>query len=171
METPRPDDAVSPWKPPQQPVQHTIPAPRDAAPSHGPSAKGSTWLPASTQGDASEFISSCASFYLSPHLLSATTCPQVCKPPLFPHLKLSLLHAQSKRQLSSPCSNRSEGVPAPAAPTHPAATVPQAAAAVPEQESCWGQLPAMHPHSSPGGLQACRENKILGSTLKFTQLT
>lgn len=173
METPRPDDAVSPGKPPQQPAQHTIPAPGDAVPSHGPSAKGSMWLPASTQGDAGDFTSSCC-FLVPPSpilLPSAAARPQVCKLLLSPQLKLSPPQAQSKRQLSSPCSNHSEGAPAPAAPARPAAAVPQEAAAVPEQELCHGQLPAVHPHSSPGGLQAHRENKTLGSTLKFTQLT
>lgn len=159
METPRPDDAVSPGKPPQWLVQHTVPAPQDAAPSHGPSAMG--WLykapsfhPRRCWGLTSSRIFSC--------LLPPTTLPQVCKQPLFPQLKLSLPHAQSKHRLSSPCTNHSEGTPAPAAPMHLVAAVPQEAAAVPEQELCWGNSwPCTHTTPQQGDRHA-GETKALG---------
>lgn len=119
---------------------------------------GATRLPASTLGDAGELTSS----RVFSCLLPPTTRPQVCKLLLFPQLKLSLPHAQSKHRLSSPCTNHSEGTPAPAAPVHLVAAVPQEAAAVPEQELCWGN-PRPCTHTTPQKGYGCAgETKALG---------
>lgn len=91
-----------------------------------------------------------------------TSHPQACEPPLFPLLQLSH-HIFRPSIGSAPWAPRAAAAPALAAPQDPAASA--RAGAVP------GPAPSYAPTQPPGGLQACRENKILSSTLEFTQLT
>lgn len=84
LETPRPDDAVSPRKPPQQPVPHAIPSPSHS-PLPQPLCQGLCMAP-SFHLRRCRRVHQLRCFLVPspPPLPFATPSPRVCTPLLFP---------------------------------------------------------------------------------------